>query len=64
VTGMTAICGRCGAVYFIANSHACALAAFLPEGTPHPDPVLAERGWLVAGGIWQRTGGGGEEMAA
>jgi hypothetical protein len=27
-----------------------------PEGTPHPDPVLAARGWQVDHGIYQRTG--------
>lgn len=37
-----------------------------PEGAPHPDPFLAERGWLVVGGIFQRPegGGDGEEAAA
>jgi len=41
-------------------------AATLPEGTPHPDPFLANRGWLVVGGIWRCADGGGdgEEEAA
>jgi len=42
-------------------------AVTLPEGTPHPDPYFAERGWMVVGGIWQRPdpgGDDGEEAAA
>jgi hypothetical protein len=27
-----------------------------PQGTPHPDPVLAAKGWQVDGGVYQRTG--------
>lgn len=46
--------------------HPLVPAVTLPEGTPHPDPFLAERGWLVVGGIFQRPDGGGdgEEAAA
>jgi predicted GIY-YIG superfamily endonuclease len=33
-----------------------AAACTLPDGTPHPDPVLAARGWQVGHGIYQRTG--------
>ena len=46
--------------------HSLIPAVTLPEGTPHPDPFLAERGWLVVGGIFQRPegGGDGEEAAA
>jgi hypothetical protein len=29
-------------------------AAALPDGTPHPDPVLAVKGWQVKDGIYQR----------
>jgi hypothetical protein len=63
---MTAVCLRCGAVYFVASGHACAVAAYLPDGTPHPDPFLAERGWVVVRGLWMRpdSGGDGEEQVA
>lgn len=46
--------------------HPLVPAVTLPEGTPYPDPFLAERGWLVVGGIFQRPegGGDGEEAAA
>ena len=27
-----------------------------PDGTPHPDPFLASRGWQADHGLWQRTG--------
>jgi hypothetical protein len=33
-----------------------AAACTLPDGTPHPDPVLAARGWQVDRGLYQRTG--------
>jgi hypothetical protein len=33
-----------------------AAACTQPQGTPHPDPVLAARGWQVDHGIYQRTG--------
>jgi hypothetical protein len=33
-----------------------AAASSQPEGTPHPDPRLAARGWQVDAGIYQRTG--------
>jgi hypothetical protein len=33
-----------------------AAACTLPQGTPHPDPVLAARGWQVDRGVYQRTG--------
>lgn len=41
-------------------------AVTLPDGTPHPDPFLAERGWLVVRGVFQRPegGGDGEDVAA
>lgn len=50
----------------VRGRHPLAPAATLPEGTPHPDPFLAERGWLVVGGIYQCPDGGGdgEEQAA
>jgi hypothetical protein len=32
-----------------------ACAADLPDGTPHPDPVLAAKGWQVLDGIYQRV---------
>jgi hypothetical protein len=32
-----------------------ATAAQMPDGTPHPDPFLAVRGWQVLGGIWRRV---------
>jgi hypothetical protein len=31
-------------------------ACALPQGTPHPDPVLAAKGWQVDAGVYQRTG--------
>ena len=31
-------------------------ASAQPDGTPHPDPVLAGRGWQVDRGVYQRTG--------
>jgi hypothetical protein len=69
--GMTAVCPRCGHVYFAAQGHACTAralvpAASLPDGTPHPDSFLAERGWMARGGVFVRAtgGGGGEEAAA
>jgi hypothetical protein len=39
----------------IANGRSAA-ACSLPQGTPHPDPVLAARGWQVDRGVYQRTG--------
>jgi hypothetical protein len=27
-----------------------------PQGTPHPDTLLAAKGWQVDGGLYQRTG--------
>jgi hypothetical protein len=33
-----------------------ASACTKPQGTPHPDPRLAARGWQVDSGIYQRTG--------
>jgi hypothetical protein len=33
-----------------------AAACTLPDGTPHPDPFLAARGWQADRGIYQRTG--------
>src|ERR1700733_11843191 len=35
------------------RSHA---ACAQPDGTPHPDPLLAERGWQASRGVWRRTG--------
>jgi hypothetical protein len=66
VNGLTDVCTNCGAVFYVDSGHACAVAAWLPEGTPHPVPALAAQGWLVVRGIWQRTagGGGGEDVAA
>jgi len=82
MNGLTAVCTACGAVFYADSGHACRSgkpagasgtedrtlvpAVALPEGTPHPDPFLAERGWLVVGGIFQRPegGGDGEEAAA
>jgi hypothetical protein len=31
------------------------IAAGLPDGTPHPDPFLAGRGWQALGGIYRRV---------
>ncbi len=31
-------------------------AAALPDGTPHPDPYLAERGWQAHGGVYVSRG--------
>jgi hypothetical protein len=33
-------------------------ASSLPDGTPHPEPFLARRGWEVHGGVYQRTAAG------
>jgi hypothetical protein len=33
------------------------IAATLPDGTPHPDPVLAAKGWQALGGIYQVPAG-------
>jgi hypothetical protein len=78
--GLTAVCLDCGRPYFLAEGHACTSpagasatggralvpAASLPDGTAHPGPFLAERGWIVIGGIYRRaTGpGDGEEAVA
>jgi hypothetical protein len=73
--GLTAVCLTCGRPYYLDFGHLCSgprpgwpliPAVTLPEGTPHPDPYFAERGWMVVGGIWQRPegGGDGEEAAA
>jgi hypothetical protein len=35
-------------------------AATLPDGTPHPDPFLAERGWVARDGVYVRVPGGGD----
>jgi phosphate uptake regulator len=34
-----------------------------PDGTPHPDPLLAGRGWQATRGVWQRiaVAGSGQE---
>ncbi len=38
------------------DRHVAAPAAHtLPQGTPHPDPFLAARGWQADRGTWQRT---------
>ncbi len=39
------------------------VAASLPDGTPHPDPFLAGRGWQARGGIWVRREPAGEAAA-
>jgi len=33
-----------------------AAACAQPDGTPHPDPLLAGRGWHADRGLWQRSG--------
>jgi hypothetical protein len=38
-------------------------ACTLPDGTPHPAPVLAAKGWQADRGIWQRTGTTGAARA-
>jgi hypothetical protein len=38
-----------------------AVAATLPDGTPHPDPFLAQRGWIAWHGCFIRAGGGGDD---
>jgi len=39
-------------------------AATLPDGTPHADPFLAERGWQAQGGLYVRRPAGEREMEA
>jgi hypothetical protein len=39
-------------------------ASAQPDGTPHPDPVLAAAGWQVDHGIYQRTGQATSERIA
>lgn len=40
-------------------------ACEFPDGTPHPDPYLAERGWQVVHGTYARVAPvAGEEPAA
>ena len=41
-----------------------AAACTQPDGTPHPDPFLAGRGWEVRGGLYQRTGNVAAERTA
>jgi hypothetical protein len=48
VLGATAVSGESGQVCW------APVAAELPDGTPHPDPFLAERGWQVLRGVWRR----------
>ena len=75
---LTAVCLTCGRPYYVDVGHLCPgapqeagghspiPAVTLAEGTPHPDLFLAERGWLIVGGIFRRPegGGDGEEAAA
>jgi len=37
------------------RDRAPATAAQLPDGTPHPDPFLARKGWQVRRGIYVRV---------
>jgi hypothetical protein len=71
--GETAVCPVCGRPYWAGQQPPCGCvppepavcAADLPEGTPHPDPRLAARGWVVVRGIWRRAeGSSGEDVAA
>jgi len=39
-------------------------AATLPDGTPHADPFLAERGWQAQGGLYVRRPAAEPEMEA
>ena len=39
-------------------------AATLPDGTPHADPFLAERGWQAQGGLYVRRPAAKPEMEA
>jgi hypothetical protein len=39
-------------------------AATLPDGTPHADPFLAERGWQTQGGLYVRRPAAEREMEA
>jgi hypothetical protein len=39
----------------IAADDLAPLAADLPDGTPHADPLLAGRGWQAQGGIYARS---------
>ena len=39
-------------------------AATLPDGTPHADPFLAERGWQAQSGMYVRRPGAQREMEA
>jgi hypothetical protein len=36
------------------NDGAAPMAARLPDGTPHADPVLAAKGWQAQGGRYVR----------
>ena len=82
MNGPVKVCFTCGRIYYMDSGHACtgrpagasatgcdralASAAFLPDGTPHPDLFLAERGWLAMRGVFRRPegGGDGEDVAA
>lgn len=39
-------------------------AATLPDGTPHADPFLAERGWQAEGGVYVRRPAAGDGQEA
>lgn len=64
---MTSVCGICGTVFWAGDGHACdpadIPAALLPDGTPHPDPFLAERGWQVVRGVYRRVLADADEAA-
>jgi hypothetical protein len=47
----------------VTDDRALAPAATLPDGTPHPDPFLAERGWQVQRGIYIRVSPGEGQAA-
>jgi len=57
--GQAAVCVACGTVTR-EGDWCCAapVAAELPDGTPHPDPFLAGRGWIAWHGVYVRAGGG------
>ena len=47
-----------------ADPPAAPVAATLPDGTPHADPFLAERGWQAQGGLYVRRPTAEPEMEA
>ncbi len=47
------------------NTAAAPEAAALPDGTPHPDPYLAARGWQAQGGVYVSQGASrGQDVTA